>query len=124
MTYFLLVALGGAAGAMARYGVDRAVVAHLSSALLATAIVNVSGSFVLGLLAGLLGPRAGWPDHVTMLAAVGFLGSYTTFSTLSMATVTLLEEGNVSGAAVNLTATVVLGLAAAFAGLLLGRAVA
>ena len=59
-----------------------------------------------------------------MLAAVGFLGSYTTFSTLSMATVTLLEEGNVSGAAVNLTATVVLGLAAAFAGLLLGRAVA
>ena len=72
MTYFLLVALGGAAGAMARYGVDRVVVAHLGSALVATAIVNVSGSFVLGLLAGLLGPRSGWPDHVTMLAAVGF----------------------------------------------------
>ncbi|MCE2405716.1 MAG: CrcB family protein [Dehalococcoidia bacterium] len=124
MTYFLLVALGGAAGAMARYGVDRVVFAHLASALVATAIVNVSGSFALGLLAGFLGPRSGWPDQVTMLVAVGFLGSYTTFSTLSLATVTLLEEGNVSGAAVNLTATVVLGLAAAFAGLLLGRAVA
>ena len=123
MAYFLLVALGGAAGAVARYGVDRVVVAHLASTLVATGIVNISGSFVLGLLAGLLGPRSGLPDEVTMLVAVGFLGSYTTFSTLSMATVTLLEEGNVSGAAMNLSASVVLGLAAAFAGLMMGRAV-
>ena len=121
--YFLLVALGGALGAVARYGVDRLVLAHLASGLVGTAVVNVTGSFVLGLLAGLLRPRPDWSDEVNMLVAVGFLGSYTTFSTLSLATVVLLEEGNVSGAAVNLSTSVVLGLAAAFGGLAIGRAV-
>ena len=124
MTYLVLVALGGAAGAVARYGVDRLALAHLGSTLAGTAIVNVSGSFALGLLAGVLGTRTDWPDEVRMLAAVGFLGSYTTFSTLSLATVRLLEEGNVAGAAANLSASVVLGLAAAFVGLMLGRTVA
>ncbi len=123
MVYFLLVAAGGAFGAMARHGVDRVVFAHLDSTLVGTAIVNVSGSFVLGLLAGVLGSRPDWPDEVRMLTAVGFLGSYTTFSTFSLATVRLLEEGNVSGAAANLSASVVLGLAAAFGGLAIGRAV-
>ena len=52
VVYFLLVAAGGAFGAMARHGVDRVVFAHLDSTLVGTAIVNVSGSFVLGLLAG------------------------------------------------------------------------
>ena len=123
MAYIVLVAVGGALGAVARHGVDRVVFAELDSSLVGTAIVNVSGSFVLGLLAGFLGSRPDWPHEVRMFMAVGFLGSYTTFSTLSLATIRLLEEGNVSGAAVNLIGSVLLGLAAAFGGLVLGRAI-
>ena len=108
---------------MARYGVNHLVLTHFDSFLLGTFPVNISGSFILGLLVGLLSSHPIWPGETRMFLGVGFLGSYTTFSTLSVATIQSLQKGDVSTAAINLGASVLLGLTAAFAGLMLGRAI-
>ena len=123
MSYWILIAVGGASGAVARYAVTRVVVDRLDSPLTGTFIVNVSGSFVLGLLVGLLLSNPDWPAETRVFFGVGFLGSYTTFSTLSVATVQSFENGDVLNAAMNIGASVVVGLAAAAAGLVIGRAV-
>ena len=132
MQYLLLVGLGGALGAVARHGVTHLVRIQFGSSLLGTFLANVSGSFILGLLVGLLSSHPTWPAETRLnvsttavlnFVAVGFLGSYTTFSTLSVATIQSLQKGDVSTAGINLGASVLLGLTAAVAGLMLGRAI-
>ena len=123
MSYFLLIGVGGALGAVARHAVDQIAVTQLGSSLIGTFVANISGSFILGLLAGLLLSHPAWPAEMRMFLAVGLLGSYTTFSTLSVATIQLLEKGDISVAATNLGASVLLGLAAAVTGMMLGRAI-
>jgi len=77
----LLVAAGGALGAIARYLVDFWVVSRgITRVPLGTLVVNVSGSFALGLLVGILGTTGG-PDWILTLLGTGFLAAYTTFST-------------------------------------------
>jgi len=121
--HFLLIGIGGALGAMARYAVERVAVAQLGSSLTGTFVANLSGSFILGLLVGLLSSHSTWPEETRIFLAVGFLASYTTFSTLSVATVQQLAKGDLSSAAVNLGASVALGLAAAAVGIVLGRTI-
>jgi fluoride exporter len=113
----LLVVLGGAAGAPARYLIDRMIQARHDSAFpWGTWVVNVSGSFLLGLLIG----AAGAGDLADRLAAglgVGFCGALTTYSTFSYETVRLLEAGAWHQAAANVLLSVSAGMAAAVAGL-------
>ena len=89
----LLVAVGGALGAAARYLLDRAIANRQASPfLLGTLVINVTGSIALG---GLLGWAAHHqlPSGVLAWAGTGFLGAYTTFSTFTFETVRLLEDG-------------------------------
>ncbi len=121
---WLLVALGGAGGSVLRYGVGRLAASYLGPATVAgTLIVNVTGSFLLGLLAALALERPEPSGHLRGLLAVGFLGGYTTFSTLSLESVRLLEGGEFMRAGASIAGNLALGLAAAYLGLLLGRAV-
>ena len=116
----LAVALGGFVGAPARYLLDRAISGRLESDLpWGTFIVNMSGSLLLGILTGLglnghLGPV---PEA---LAATGFCGAYTTFSTFTYETVRLVEDGDLLEAATNVAVSVAGGLAAAAAGVAVG----
>ena len=120
---WLLVALGGAGGSVLRYGVGRIAVAYLGpSTVMGTFFVNVTGSLVLGLLVGLTLERTALPLHLRSLLAIGFLGGFTTFSTLSLETIRLVEGGEVLKAGLSMLGNVFLGLAAAYIGLLLGRA--
>ncbi len=120
---WLLVALGGAVGSVLRYGVGRIAVAYLGpSTVMGTFVVNITGSLVLGLLVGLALERTALPLHLRSLLAIGFLGGFTTFSTLSLETVRLVEGGEVLKAGLSVLGNVFLGLAAAYIGLLLGRA--
>lgn len=92
MQAVLLVGLGGALGAMARYGVGRFVA--VSGFPVATFIINVSGSFLMGLLVGmLLKYTPSWSIEARLLLGTGVLGGFTTFSTFSLETIELIERG-------------------------------
>ena len=123
MIYITLVGIGGAFGAIARHLVNQMAMTHLNSSLMGTFIVNISGSFVLGILAGILSSYPNLPEGTRLFMAVGFLGSYTTFSTFSLATIQLLEKGDLFNAFINIVSTIVIGLVAAMAGLVIGRTI-
>lgn len=109
----VLVAVAGAAGALTRYGLGLAVGDR--SFPWATLGVNLTGSFLLGLLLG-TGMARGWPETATVPLGVGFLGAYTTFSTFSYDTFTLARTDRLATAAVYVAVSLVGGLLAAAAG--------
>ena len=117
------MALGGALGAISRYAVDQAVNGLFGTTVLGTFAANISGSFLLGLLVAAAAGRIGLPEEARALAAVGFLGSYTTFSTLTVASVQLAADGDWVRASANIFGSIVVGVLAALLGLLAGRAV-
>ena len=122
---WLLVAVGGAAGSVLRFAVGRWAGSHWGpDTVMGTLIVNVTGSFVIGLLVGISLERAPLPEPVRSFAAVGFLGGYTTFSTLSLESVRLIMEGEFVRAAANVGGSIIAGLGAAFLGLLMGNVAA
>ena len=118
------VAVAGALGALARYGIGVAFGPRQTNSFpVATFLINVSGSFVLGLLAVLLTERFVVSTSLRTSLTVGFLGAYTTFSTFSLETFRLMDDGALALAAVYVGGSVLLGLLAAYAGVLIGRAV-
>lgn len=118
----LLVALGGAAGAVVRYLVDRRVQRRSGSGFpFGTLIVNVAGSAVLGLLTGLtLGGHL--PDAARLGIGVGLCGSLTTYSTFGYETIMLFSHRARLQAVLNVVVTVLAGFGAAALGLLLAHA--
>lgn len=118
------VAVAGALGALARYGLGGLMSQRLPTVFpWDTLVINVSGSFVLGFLFVLLTERWNVPPTLRTAITIGFLGAYTTFSTFSLETVRLLEDGSYGLAMLNVGTSLILGLAAAWLGLTIGRAV-
>lgn len=117
----LLIAAGGALGALLRYGVGGFVADRLGPTVLGTFIVNITGAFVLGAFLGLTEGRWLAPPLARPAIAIGFLGAYTTFSTLAFETVDLAESGAMFTAFVNMAGSACAGLVAVYAGLVLGR---
>lgn len=113
----ILIAIGGAFGALARYGVD-GWVQELAGPRFpwGTLIVNGSGSFLLGFFIRLLESVAASPNWRAGLA-IGFCGAYTTFSTFSFETVRLIQERQWLAASGNIAANLFLSLSAMFVGL-------
>jgi CrcB protein len=116
------IGVAGALGALARYGVEGAIARRAGSFPWATFVVNVSGSFLLGLVVTLLGERMAVAPWVRSALAIGFLGAYTTFSTLSLESYRLLEARSYLLAGANLLGSVSAGLVALYGGVVLGRA--
>lgn len=120
---YLLIALGGAAGAVSRYAVDDTVSRWFGGAFpLGTLVINLTGSFVLGILFALVVERSALPPDIRAPVMIGFIGAYTTFSTWMLESARLMEGDQWLLAAVNLGGSVMLGLVAVFAGLAVGRA--
>ncbi|MDX2590771.1 fluoride efflux transporter CrcB [Streptomyces sp. WI03-4A] len=116
---WLLVIAGAVVGAPLRYLTDRAVQAgHDSVFPWGTFVVNVTGSLILGLLTGAVSAGAAGP-HLQLLIGTGLCGALTTYSTFSYETLRLTEAGAGLYAAANVVASLVAGLAAAFAGVAL-----
>ncbi len=115
----LVVAGGGAVGSVARYAVGVLMAPATGAFPWATLLVNVVGAFLIGWFARVFSaPDA---DHVMRLAlTTGFCGGFTTFSTLSAETVTLLQQGKAGRAALYIALSLLLGLTATFAGLAVG----
>ena len=121
MTLFF-IAVGGAFGAVSRYLVQ-GWVQDLAGGRFpwGTLMVNVTGSFVLGLLFALAMDRGVLSPEVRVPLMVGFIGSYTTFSTLMLESWVLVEEGDIVHMLANLAGSVLIGMVAVVAGLALGR---
>jgi len=118
------IGVAGAFGALSRYGLEGLVSDRFSGSFpLGTFVVNITGSFALGLLFVILTERTAIDPVIRTSLTIGFLGAYTIFSTFSFETVRLLEDGAYATAALNVVATIALGLVAVWAGMAVGRAV-
>lgn len=118
-----MVGLGGFFGAIARYFVDSWISRRMGPLFpYGTLVINVSGSFILGLFATSMTERWIVHPHWRLLVAVGFVGAYTTFSTFGYETHKLMEEGSFGLAFLNILLSVAAGLLAVRLGILLGRA--
>lgn len=115
----LFVGLGGAAGAVCRYLVGMLPVLQRGAFPLATLVINLLGSFLIGLIAQRASGPAGLDPNLVLFLKVGFCGGFTTFSTFSLESLTLLEEGRLGLFALY----AVLSLALCIAGAALGKAV-
>jgi CrcB protein len=115
----VLLAVAGGVGAVLRFVVDGAVRDLVGARWpWGTAAINVSGSFLLGLLTGSV--TRGMPHELLLVLGTGLLGGYTTFSTASVETVRLLQQRRVAASAVYVLGVLVLTIAAALLGLAVG----
>ena len=131
MTSYLYVAIGSAMGGVARFTLGGWIQHRLDQWIpragalpfpIGTLIVNVTGSFALGVLAVAIAREGEGANVMRWLLAVGLCGGFTTFSTFSQDTVTLMERGAGALAAMNVAASLALAFLATIAGLALGRA--
>lgn len=120
---FLIVLAGGGLGSLARYSVGLWVVNTFGSSFpLGTALVNVTGSFLIGLIATLADESGAIGSQARLFLVVGILGGFTTFSSFSLEAWRLAEEGAAIRAILYVSLNLLLGGAAAIAGVLLARA--
>jgi CrcB protein len=124
MERIIAIGLAGALGALSRYGLQSLVneVAGRPS-LVGTLVANLTGAFLLGLVVAATETRLELNSVTRAAIVVGFLGSYTTFSTFMFESVTRLESGEVLLILVYVAGSIVLGLGLAYAGLQVGRAI-
>jgi len=119
MTHILAVAAGGAVGSVLRYSISR--LPFTSSFPWSTLLVNLVGSFLLGLFLSVAGARVTISHQTRAFVSIGLLGGFTTFSTFSHQTITLLESNRLGVAGWNILLNVTLSLIAAWIGWRLGR---
>ncbi|TAK15902.1 MAG: fluoride efflux transporter CrcB [Acidobacteria bacterium] len=120
---WVLVGVGGALGSMARYGVGILTTRALGSPLPhATAIVNVVGCAIIGVLAGAMTTeQIRFSPEARAFVFLGVLGGFTTFSSLGLDTVMLVQDGRAGQALINVALQLALGLGAAFIGYTLAK---
>ena len=122
MSTIAAVFVGGALGALSRYGLDRLIEQRVESSFpWSTFAINVSGCVLVGFLIAAIVDRHSAPDWLRAGLVVGFCGGYTTFSTFAQETLDLVEAREVAIAALSVSANVVLGVLAVVAGSRLAR---
>jgi len=123
MNPYLLVAVGGALGSMARYGTGVAVGRLWSSSFpLGTMLINIVGSLAMGLFIGyLVRTTPTWQADARLFVAVGIFGGFTTFSSFSLDAIAMIERGEWTQALLYVLLSVVVGIGALYGGLLLVR---
>jgi fluoride exporter len=118
------VAIASAFGGLSRYLLGGLIARAGSSFPWETLVINATGSFLLGLLFTLFVEVAATPTWLRAALLVGFLGSYTTFSTFALESFRLIEDGAYASAAANLIGSLIVGLVAVYAGIVLARTIA
>jgi CrcB protein len=122
MNPYLLVGIGGALGAMARFGVGNAVGALRNGFPVSTFLINIVGSIAMGVLVGVLAKTTPqYQNEIRLFVAVGIFGGFTTFSSFSLDAITLIERGDFLLATLYVVGSVVLALAGLWLGLLAMR---
>ena len=125
MNPYLLVGIGGAIGAMARFAAGSAIGNLPNGFPLATALINVLGSLAMGVLIGVLAKTTPqYQNEIRLFIAVGIFGGFTTFSSFSLDAITMIERGDFLLAAFYIVGSVLLSLAALSVGLTATRVLA
>ena len=123
LSLLLMVAVGGAVGSVLRYGANIFLAGLLGSGFpYGILFINITGCFVMGVMAGFGSFVWQWPEPVRVLVMVGFLGGYTTFSAFSLDVLTLVERGQHAMAVGYLFASLMGSLIAVFSGVALVKA--
>lgn len=117
----LYLVLGGSLGTLARYYVSGQVDDWAGPRWFGIFAVNIIGSFAIGLFLTLSEERFLWPPELRTLVAIGFLGAFTTFSTLTWETLQMLELRDAGGAALNLSLSAACGMLAVYLGAVTAR---
>jgi len=122
LSKLVVVALGGAIGAIARYWLGNLINSRVPMQFpLGTFAINVTGSFIIGFFLTMVNQRITVHPNWRLLIAVGFIGAYTTFSTFEFETLKLIEDGNLVSAALNVVLSLLLGFIAVWLGVAAAR---
>ena len=119
----LAVGAAGAAGALARFGLGRLFGRLPVQFPVGTFVINITGSFFLGWFSTFAQERYPLPDTLRLAIATGFVGAYTTFSTWMFESADLARKGATLESAANLLGSLIVGLAAVWLGMVVGRKV-
>src|SRR6266700_6626137 len=121
MNKYWMVGIGGFLGSVARYWVGNYIGNRMGMRFpFGTVAINISGSFLIGLVVTLISQRAHWNANWSYLVPIGFIGAYTTFSTFELETFRSLHEGEIIIAFLNVIVSVVLGYIAVWLGVVMG----
>lgn len=119
---YLIVGLGGAAGSMLRYAVQRLFTIQSTAAFpTGTLLVNISGCFLIGVLWSIFSRSLSWNEEMKLLLMTGFCGGFTTFSAFTLEGIGLLKESKTSLFMIYLIASVVGGLLATIIGIRIAK---
>lgn len=120
----IMVAIGGAAGALCRYGLCGLVNMIFKTELkMGTIAVNLFGCLVMGILMAAFHARAAVPDTLKLMILTGFLGAFTTFSTYTLESVNYLLDGKVHLAVANIVISTIISLPLLYVGLKIGSSI-
>jgi CrcB protein len=125
MTKYFVVGLGGFLGAIARFWLGGYISNRLGTRFpYGTFVINITGSFLIGLIITLLAENTHWNPNWRYLIPIGFIGAYTTFSTFEYETLRSVQDGEYLVAFLNVSLSVVVGFASVWGGVIAGRMLA
>lgn len=123
MLKYVMVGVGGGLGSILRFWLGSYIGSRMGTRFpYGTFVINITGSFLIGLILALLTVKTQWSSNWRYLIPIGFLGGYTTFSSFEWETLRTIQDGQIALALLYVGTSVVFGFAAVWGGLIVGRA--